>query len=151
MISLRLRPDDLSVGTSWRLVHWVLETGSDEFTFSCLGTSPDARFCMTAEAALAAFVIEDAPRPRLTRRIDEGWVRDVHLWRLDEESLAVLRRLLPEGIFTDHQGSTDGWIEDLTFYEGRQIRLGVITHEHEAALNLSESEHVLLREMQVLR
>ena len=82
---------------------------------------------------------------------NEEWVRDMHLWRLDEESLAVLRGLLPEGIFTDRQGNTDGWIEDLTIYEARQIRLGVITHEHEAALNLSEIEHARLREMEVLR
>src|SRR5438093_11347258 len=146
-----LRPDDLTAQASLRLVQWALDTGSDEFTFSCLGLSPEARFCTIAEAALSAFVIEDGPRPRLSRGPNEGWVRDVHLWRLDEESLAVVRRLLPEGIFTDHQGNTDGWIEDLTIYEARQIRLGVITHEHEAALNISEIEHARLREMQVLR
>ena len=69
---------------------------------------------------------------------------------LNDESLAVLRQLLPDGIFTDRQGNTDGWIEDLTLYDHAEIRLGVITHEQEATLNVEYAERSELRELKIL-
>jgi hypothetical protein len=152
MAQLRLQPQEISAGDSWRLVSWLLETGSNEFTISCLGGSArEAGFCKAAADALSRFAMEPQPRPRSTRSLREPPNLKRPLWRLDEASIAVLRTLMPAGIFTDSQGATDGWIEDLTVYdEAGQIRLGVITHEGHAILNVSQAERLQLRDLRLL-
>jgi hypothetical protein len=146
-----LAPNELSTKEGWLLVRWMLETGSDEFSFSCLlGPSQGAQFCSKTESALSAFLIGREKRPALSRRPGGGWDRETPLWRLNEKSLIVLQELLPDGIFTDRQGSRDGWIEDLTIYQERHLRLGVVTHEHEAALNITEHERKQLRDRHLL-
>jgi hypothetical protein len=111
MAQLRLQPQEISAGDSWRLVSWLLETGSNEFTISCLGGSArEAGFCKAAADALSRFAMEPQLRPRSTRSLTEPPNLKRHLWRLDEASIAVLRNLMPAGIFTDLQGATEGWI-----------------------------------------
>jgi hypothetical protein len=150
-MTLWLGPKQLSPEEGWLLVRWALEVGADEFSFSCLAPSRQARFCTETEGALSTFHIGHEKRPALSQRLGEGRDREVPLWRLNDKSLIVLQKLLPEGIFTDRQGSRDGWIEDLTMYQAGHLRLGVITHEHEAALNLTEDERQQLRDRNLLR
>ena len=152
MGELRVQAQEISAEDSWRLVSWLIQRGSNEFTIACLsGPSPEARFCKASAEALSDFVIDPQLRPRSTRLVRDPPKIKTPLWRLDERSLAVVRTLMPDGIFTDSQGSTDGWIEDLTVYDnGGGIRLGVVTHEHEAILNVTDAERKQLRDLRLL-
>jgi hypothetical protein len=62
----------------------------------------------------------------------------------------VLEQLLPDGIFTDRQGSDEGWIEDVALYQGGQLRLAVNTHERQATIHLSDPEQDELRRLGIL-
>ena len=123
------------------MIRWCAATGSNEFSFSCLSAvSQPGRICVSAEEALRSVAIGLDERPSLTRAKDRGFTRRVKLWRLNDESLRVIEELLPDGIFTDHQGRDEGWIEDIALYQGGQLRLGVITHENMATILVSDSE-----------
>lgn len=148
---IRLQPNQLAVEDGWRLIRWCAATGSNEFSFSCLSAATQqGRFCVAAEEALTSLAVGFDERPSLTRAKDRGFTRRVKLWRLNEESLRVLELLLPDGIFTDHQGSDDGWIEDITFYQGGQLRLAVITHERMATILVSDSEQSELQRLGII-
>jgi hypothetical protein len=144
---LRLQSRDISVEQSWGLVSWLIETGSNEFTISCLsGSSAKARFCKKVAESLSRFAMEPQLRSRSTRFVHEPPKIETPLWRLNRESLAALRGVMPSGIFTDAQGNTEGWIEDLAVYDHGRIRLGVVTHEDEAILSVDSHEHQQLRD-----
>jgi len=72
------------------------------------------------------------------------------LWRFDRLSLLVLKGLLPDGLFTDRQGNSDGWIEDVTPYRSSQLLLTVITHEEAATLRAGHAEIRHLRDRGLL-
>ena len=151
MTKMRLRSNELPVEAGWRLIRWYAETGSNEFTFSCLAAATqEGRFCAAAEQALASFAVGFDRRPPTTLGKNEASLRKVKLWRLNEQSLRVLQQLLPDGLFTDRQGSDEGWIEDLTVYQDGQLRVGVITHEKQATIHLTDSEQEELRGLGVL-
>jgi len=70
----------------------------------------------------------------------EPHVRDTRLWRFDKLSLVVLKGLLPDGLFSDRQGNSDGWIEDVTLYRDSRLLLTVITHEEAATLRAGHAD-----------
>ena len=147
MPQIHLKPPDLNAHSTRLLLHWCLEHGSDEFTYACLRhASRPAPFCVATERALESFALPAAPRPHLTRPQAEPFIRETGLWRFNNESLVILTGLLPDGLFTDRQGNSDGWIEDVTLYRGSELVLGVVTHEDEATLRASDAEIRDLRE-----
>ena len=146
-----VKPSDLNAGSTWQLLQWCLESGSNEFSWACLAAiSSEAPFCVAAEKALEAFSLPPAPRPHLTRPLAKRLIRQTRLWSFNEQSAVILRGLLPDGLFTDRQGNRDGWMEDLTLYRSSQLLLGVITHEDRATLRASDAEIQQLRERGLL-
>jgi hypothetical protein len=146
-----LKPSDLNADSTRLLFQWCIEIGSDEFSWSCLSyASSGAPFCVATEQALKSFSLPPAPRPHLTRPLGEPFIRQTGLWRFNTSSVLILNGLLPDGLFTDHQGNRDGWLEDVTLYRSSQILLGVVTHEHEATLRASDVEVLHLRERGLL-
>jgi len=107
-------------------------------------------FCIATEQALESFALPPALRPHLTNRVAESVLRQTRLWRFDKRSLVVLKGLLPDGLFTDRQGNSDGWIEDVTFYRSSELLLGVITHEHQATLRANNADLRRLRDSGLL-
>ena len=151
MPEILLKPPDLSAHSTRLLLQWCLERGSDQFTWGCLGgASGLAPFCVAVEQALESLALPAAPRPHLTRTQTEPFIRETGLWRFNNESLVILTGFLPDGLFTDRQGNSDGWIEDVTLYRGSELLLGVITHEGEAALRATDAEIRDLRERRLV-
>ena len=151
MPDVHLKASDLNADSTWLLMQWCIERGSDEFSYICLGGAAlAAPLCSAAESALEPFSLPPGPRPHLSRPVAEPFIRKTHLWRLNMESLAKLKELLPEGLFTDRQGNRDGWIENVTLYRKSELLLGIITHEDRATLRASDAEIRQLREQGLL-
>lgn len=142
----RFTPQQLSPRESWRLLCWCAEHGAAQFTISVM--------CAAGEPAPLADEFEDtfdesavgvAERQVLAR--DPGArVREVRLWRFDEEAIAFLRRFLHHGVFT-HTVVPEGWFEDLILYRGDELMLGILTHEQEGVLRASAQEVLELQRM----
>src|SRR5437867_1456401 len=108
---------------SWRLARWLLDTGADEFTLGCVwARSQEPHFCRAADQALATYRLPATAGPGLTHEAGRS-TSDRIFWRFNEASLRVLQTLLPDGLLTDRQGADSGWLEDLTIYQGGQLRL----------------------------
>lgn len=113
--------DDYSPDASWRLLDWCLARGADEIGLAFLGPPymPDSTWSEVDEM-LAPF----------RRRVASAGDR----WLLTAESVAVLRAVLRDGLFTYTPGETS--IENPTIYRGGVPLLSVITHEGEGVLHL---------------
>lgn len=135
-----LTADTLHAAGSRRLLAWALAHGADQFTL-------DVRAIAGVEAPLAdAFedtlgVWETTPA---RRRVPYRWTapdctRDVRLWTLTAESLALLEPFFPDGLFT-HGVHERGWLEDPVFYRHGEFLLGVVTHEREGLIRITPDE-----------
>lgn len=136
-------PALLGVKESWRLVHWCLEHGADEFTVRVLcaedqGTRADA----FEDANADRFIATDLRRVAAAQEDEPA--RHVRLWRLDEDALQALRPFLPDGVFT-HRVDPHGWLEDLMLFRDGQLLLGVVTHQREGLVRITPDE---LRELE---
>ena len=138
---LYLRAGQIPPDRSWDIVRWCHAHGADEFSWREMGIAghPDP-IVERANAALAPFRLPDQPRPTSVVYSDQGDRTPVQLWRLSEASIEQAIALLPDGLFTEPSYSDDGWIEDPTFYRAGDILLGVVSHEHEAFLQVSPVE-----------
>ena len=135
---------DVRPQQTWELVEWCVEHGATEFTLSrmSLGSSP-ATLLTEFEDALAPFRSTPAPRELMTVLLGRPRVQTIDLWTLSSESVAALRRFLPEGLFSgsSNDGMDTGCVEDPTFYRRGEVMLGVISHEGIGVLSLTPSEH----------
>jgi hypothetical protein len=100
-----------------------------------------------ANEALALFRLPDQKRPTSVVYSGSPDRQVVKLWRLTSESIDQAAGLLPDGIFMRPTYAEVGWIEDPTVYRAGEILLGVISHEDEAFLQVSESEAEELRRL----
>ena len=134
---------DVTPEQTWRLVDWCAEHGADEFTLAMLlmDNSP-APFLDGVTAALKRFERVPAPRKAVTVWADESAVQTTRLWDLTPESIAVLKGLFPNGLFAAPSYQEVGWLEDPTLYRDAQMMLGIVSHEHEGVLTLTDLEHV---------
>lgn len=121
---------DYAPDESWRLVDWCVRRGADEVGLSFVG-APYLRGTPWAEAdaLLAPF------RRRIASRGDR--------WMLTGESLAVLRELLSDGLFT-FDASGPGAL-DPTFFRGAQALLAVASREGWGVLELGAGDAESLR------
>ena len=142
-----LTADTLHATESRRLLRWALDRGADQFTL-------DVRAIAGVEAPLAD-AFEDTlgawETASARRRVPYRWTapdctRDVRLWTLDAESLALLEPFFPDGLFT-HGVHERGWLEDLVLYRRGEFLLGVITHEREGLIRVTPAEERELIEL----
>ena len=137
-----LSREDVSAHQGWILAEWCQAIGGDEFTLSLIGSDP-APFCDEALLLLEPFAKGESEREAVYCRRER-----VRLWRLTAASLAVLRHLLPDGIFTYRMDGA-GWIENFAIYRHGQMLLGVVTHEESACLYLTEAEWQRLGQLEI--
>ena len=72
-----------------------------------------------------------------------AFTRSTELWRLTSASFAVLQEFLPDGFFTN-KSTKEGWFEDPVFYRNGEFMLGVVSHENEGIVRVTEAERRLL-------
>ena len=143
-----IRAVDIAPARSWDLVRWCQSRGADEFSWREMGIVGHADPVIErANEALAPFRLSDQVRPTSVVYSREPDRQVVKLWRLTSESIEQVMGLLPDGIFTAPTYAHDGWIEDPTVYRAGEILLGVISHEEEAFLQISESEAAQVKEL----
>jgi hypothetical protein len=71
----------------------------------------------------------------------QAQVQSTEVWSYSPESLAVLKDLFPDGLFEYPAGGhPDGWLEDPAFYRQGALVLGVVSHEREGLMDLTELE-----------
>lgn len=140
-----LSADTLHAPESRRLLAWLLERGADEFTVEVMAMQgTDAPVADAFEDALEPWALPVGRRRVVYRWTDRDGTREVRLWRLTAESLPLLERFLPEGIF----GSPvleRGWFEDLAIYRQGELVLGVISHEREGYIRVEGDDVSALR------
>jgi hypothetical protein len=68
--------------------------------------------------------------------------RSVPLYRLNEASIQMLMKRLPEGLFFPLRVPARGkeFLENPTFYRGGELMLGIVTHEEEGVLLIRSEE-----------
>lgn len=122
---LFVRAEDYSPASSWRLLEWCWSRGADEFGLAFLGPPylPETLWARV-DAILAPF----------RRRIASAGDR----WALTGESIAALRELLVEGLFT--YAPAPGSLENPVVYRGGRVFLAVTSQEREGTLHLAADD-----------
>lgn len=137
---------------TWELVPWIHRQEATEFSANLLrvetsvGPSP---FIDAFESDLCAFRLPDGKREHLESTESEPWFRPCPLWRLTEESIAILERYFPDGLVVPPTYSTTGWLENPRFYRDGQLVLGAITHESGGFVRLHPAEVGLLDDLPI--
>ena len=139
--NLQLPP--IEAKASWQLVRWCLRKGATEFTLAGVHVgdrdSSSVPLFRTFNQLTAHHALPAAPREHLSKMLNEEWERETELWRLNEETILALQQVLPDGIFSYSVGD-EGWFEDLAIYRQGALMLGVISHEREGFLRVTEAE-----------
>ena len=117
-------PALLGAAESWRLAHWCIGNGADELSVRVL--------CASGEGARAddfEDVFESRQLASDLRRVpfaaDDQPAGLVRLWRLDADTVPMLRQFMPDGLFT-HRVDPRGWLEDPMLFRDGQLMLGVV-------------------------
>ena len=138
-----LRADDIRSEQTWELLAWLEKRGADEFTFRADGLEGGSTpFCDAVETVLSQYRLDPVVRDYWS--IPVGFPRSgpTPLWRLNAGSRTVLRTVFVPGLFAYQVGNWEiGCIEDLVVYRSGAIVLGIVSHEREALLSLTEHEH----------
>jgi hypothetical protein len=135
--------DDIDRNRSWVLVQWCAANGASDFTLSLLGLEGYATpFLDRVEAALAPFRLSMQDREHLTAPTRDQLVQPTQLWHVSDETIRLLMGFLDDGLFTYPAGEWEtGCLEDPVIYRRGEIILGVVSHEREGLLRLTEVEH----------
>lgn len=141
--TLFIRARDFSADQSWQLLNWCAQHGGDEFTVQMLwlGDSP-APFLDRVRRELTPFERSIAPRERMTVYAGNDIVQPTELWSLTAASMALLKSYMPDGLFMYPTTDWDeGCLEDPIIYRGERPMLGIVSHEREGVLMLTDLEH----------
>lgn len=140
---LHIYDEDYSPEQSWQLLEWCLSRGADEFTATCIySESTPPTVCDDLFQALSPF--DCGVEVRDTARTHRP--KAVTLRTLCPESIAVLRAYFEEGLFT-YIVCDEGTPEDPMFYRAGKLMLGIVTHEREGILHITETEHEIINRM----
>jgi hypothetical protein len=136
-----LAPSDFTQADTWRLVEWCLSIGANELTIDCLSADPQTEPAIWPAFAksLAPFMRSAEKRERMSGPTADDLVRQTPLWELNRQTVEVLQRGLPRGLF-GYDPAENGWFEDPILYRGGQLMLGVLSHEAFGVLRISEAE-----------
>lgn len=135
-----LVPSDYSAEETWRVVEWCRDHGASEFTVDPLGFDTTGKnVSKWLASALGKHRRQSGIRERMSGPTADALTRATELWTLDESSIDVLKKALPNGFF-EYEPRDGGWFEDPILYRDGQLMLGVLSHEAFAVLRVSESE-----------
>ncbi len=135
--------EDVRPEQTWELLSWCVARGAQDLTVSRLGLEGRSMpYADRFESEMALFQLPSARRPQLSGSSEKDLIRTTDLWALNGESIAVLQRYFHGGLFTYPTSRwEEGCLEDPTFYREGQIMFGIISHEREGIITLSEAEH----------
>ena len=144
LITLHLYAEDYDLKKSWQLVQWCLSQGADEWTISQVTVQKENTPLFDQfDAATAALRRPTVVREHLTAYQHNEFTRPADLWTLTHAAFPVLKEFLPLGLFAYEIGP-EGWFKDLIVYRRGELMLGVVSHEQEGVLRVTEAERTLL-------
>lgn len=148
LITLSVHSDDYDRITSWQLARWCKKHGANEFTLSAITVEGEDRALFERFDGLTEpFRLPKEKRRNLTAYGSgfgpDAFTRSTELWRLTSASFTVLQEFLPDGLFT-YESALGGWFEDPVFYRNGEFMLGVVSHENEGIVRVTEAERQLL-------
>jgi hypothetical protein len=124
-----------------RLLRYLLAQGADEFSITVMALQDTmAPFADAFEDELSPYERESAVRRVIAAESASDVMRVVRLWTFNEASITRLVSFIDTGLFYWPAGP-DGWLEDLTIYRSGELVLGLVSHEHEGVLRLTQDEH----------
>lgn len=143
MIDRFLFDGDVRPEQTWQLARWLHERGVSELTLTLLGLEGQPTpFTDALSARLEPFRLPSAAREHASAWRANELIRETELWKLCPETIDLLAEALDDGLFTYPAGEWDtGCIEDPTFYREGRMALGIVSHEREGVLRLSDEEH----------
>jgi len=131
------------------LLRYLLAHGADEFSITVMALQDtQAPFADAFEDELGPYERAAASRRVLTAAAGSSVTRTVRLWTFNEASLTRLLSFIDIGIFHWPAGP-DGWLEDLTIYRRGELALGLVSHEHEGVLRLTQNEHAAVAALDI--
>lgn len=157
LITLHIHAEDYDRLKSWQLASWCKQHGATDWTITAVkvkraGTALFEHF----DKVTAPFRLPTAKRRSLMARGSgtrpDAFIKPTELWRLNSASFTVLQEFLPDGLCPNapprpknknHSGK-EGWFEDPVFYRNGEFMLGVVSHEREGIVRVTESERRLL-------
>lgn len=148
MVRCYLRAEEIPPERGWALVEWLRGRGADTFTIRLMSIVDEpTTVADEAERVLLPWKRPAAVRTRAVVYKDDPEQQSLALWSLTPESIAALNQLMPDGIFTHPSYDRLGWLEELALYDGKALRLAVVSHEDEAYALLTPGERLDLHEM----
>ncbi len=145
LVTLHIFAEDYSLEKSWKLAQWCKVQGADECSVTVI--TPDGPLSELFErfdTVMRPFRRPTAQRRHLTASRGNPFVRPAELWQCTSTALSALRNFLPNGIFM-YENSAEDWFEDLTLYRKGELMLGVVSHEGEGVLRVTNEEQTLLK------
>lgn len=126
---MSVRRDDYTAASSWRLLHWCMTRGADEFSLGFLGPPyvPNTAWAELDEL-LAPF----------RRRVASAGDR----WMLTGESAAVLESMLPNGLLGSASGPAA--VRDPAVYRGGALMLSIESDAGVGTLSLEDDDEASL-------
>lgn len=148
LITLHVYAEDYDRLTSWQLAAWCKKHGADDWTVTAVTSgNAEATLLTSFDEMTKPFRLPKAKRRQLTAhgRVTgpDDFIMPTELWRLNSASFALLQEFLPDGLFT-YRSDKDDWLEDPVLYRKGEFMLGVVSHEHEGIVRVTDSERRLL-------
>lgn len=145
MQTLFIRAADFTPASSWELARAIQRLGADEFSVSELFVGDRPPTFEWLRSPLAEYARLEAPREVLSYLERASPIQSVLLWTLNPQSINAVARIMSGGLFQYELDLHNGWIENPTFYRAGELVLGIVSHEGEGLLRLTESEIAQLR------
>lgn len=144
LVTLSISAKDYDALKSWQLASWCRKHGADEWTLTAMSLRgpKEAAWLESFDEATKPFRLPTAKRRSLTaqRPISHGnFIKPTELWRLNAASFAALQEVLPGGLF-HYQVEKGGWLEDPVLYRRGEFMLGVVSHEKEGVVRVTNTE-----------
>ena len=136
--------DDVTASQGWDLLSWCRSHGADDFSLTALVSPVESGRMKAFFARLDVYSKSNAVRHQLAAAPGEAAQRDTRLWRLTEQTEAILRESWGVG-FVSNEYDVDLWLEDLAVYRAGDLMMGVVSHENGGVLRLTELELSELR------
>jgi hypothetical protein len=134
--------DDQGLVPGWPLIEFLISIGADEFAVRFVYVGGDGggkEECDQLFSRLAFAFIGERTRECTVTYASETNPRPAEVWRMDADSLADLREVMPAGV----RGSPNverARAEDLCVYRQGQLLSGAVSHEQDASARLTDAE-----------
>jgi hypothetical protein len=145
LVTLHIFDSDLLTIQSRALLDWCVARGADTFTVNVVGCDPEfQQYCATVEERFARYAVPKKEFGPIPQGPPGGaWTQPRYLWSLTSESADILWSELKRGLVSCSY-ENGAWLEDPVLYRGREIMLGIVSHENEGVLRIRPDEQHLL-------